>query len=118
MQYFRRMGIAVHIYVSEYMPETSKYKTVQNVGGFTVISNSIVIASPIQLFLKRCMDIAGGIVGTILTGIIFLIFAPIIYIQSPGPIFLHKYESGKMEEDLRSINFVPCIWMQKSEKKS
>lgn len=27
MQYFRRMGIVVHIYVSEYMPETSKYKT-------------------------------------------------------------------------------------------
>ena len=116
MQYFRRMGIAVHIYVSEYMPETSKYKTVQNVGGFTVISNSIVIASPIQLFLKRCMDIAGGIVGTILTGIIFLIFAPIIYIQSPGPIFFTQIRIGKNGRRFKIYKF-RSMYMDAEERK-
>ena len=87
-----------------------------SVGGFTVISNSIVIASPIQLFLKRCMDIAGGIVGTILTGIIFLIFAPIIYIQSPGPIFFTQIRIGKNGRRFKIYKF-RSMYMDAEERK-
>lgn len=41
-------------------------------------------ASTKQLLAKRLMDIAGGLVGCLLTGIIFIFVAPAIYISSPG----------------------------------
>ena len=43
-----------------------------------------------QLIFKRTMDICGGLVGMLLTGIIFIFVAPIIYIKSPGPIFFKQ----------------------------
>ena len=53
------------------------------------------IANARQLFVKRLMDIAGGIVGLALTAIAFVIFAPIIKIQSPGPVFFKQVRIGK-----------------------
>lgn len=95
MQYFRCMGIVVHICMAEPLSKASPKKVIETIGGFTVISDSISIASPIQLFLKRCMDIAGGITGMTITAILFVILAPIIYIQSPGPIFFCQTRVGK-----------------------
>src|SRR5699024_12790494 len=48
-----------------------------------------------ELFLKRAMDICGGLIGVFFTAIIFLFIAPIIYIQSPGPIFFSQQRVGK-----------------------
>ncbi len=45
--------------------------------------------------LKRLMDIAGGLVGCIFTGIICIFVGPAIYIASPGPIFLCSGTSWK-----------------------
>jgi lipopolysaccharide/colanic/teichoic acid biosynthesis glycosyltransferase len=53
------------------------------------------ITSNRQIFMKRVMDIAGGIVGMILTGILTIIVGPIIYIKSPGPIFFSQIRIGK-----------------------
>ena len=44
-------------------------------------------ASTRDLMLKRLMDIAGGLVGCLISGILFIFVAPAIYIASPGPIF-------------------------------
>ena len=41
------------------------------------------------------MDILGAIIGLILTGIAFIIFAPIIKKQSPGPVFFKQVRVGK-----------------------
>lgn len=95
MKYFQRMGITVHICANMISDSVTPNHIVQNIGGFTVISNSINFASPIQLFLKRVLDIVGGFVGVLITGIVFIIFAPIIYIQSPGPIFFKQTRVGK-----------------------
>lgn len=48
------------------------------------------VATKRQLIEKRLMDIAGGLTGLIITAIAFVIFAPIIYIQSPGPVFFKQ----------------------------
>ena len=48
-----------------------------------------------QAFLKRCLDIAGGIVGCILTGLILLVVGPMIYIKSPGPIIFRQTRIGR-----------------------
>ena len=41
------------------------------------------------------MDIAGSLIGLLFAGIAFIIFAPVIKIQSPGPIFYSQTRIGK-----------------------
>ena len=53
------------------------------------------IATNRQVFIKRCMDIVGSLVGLLLTGIAFIVFAPIVKIQSPGPVFYAQTRIGK-----------------------
>lgn len=45
--------------------------------------------------LKRLMDIVGGLVGCISTGIICIFVRSAIYIASPGPIFFAQERVGK-----------------------
>ena len=53
------------------------------------------IATSRQLFIKRLMDIAGALVGLVFTLIAFIIFAPIIKLQSPGPVFFTQTRVGR-----------------------
>ena len=72
------------------------------VGGYTVVTNYITSASNRQIFLKRLMDICGGIVGCLITLILFLFVAPAIYIKSPGPIFFSQNRVGKNGKKFRN----------------
>lgn len=111
-------GVTIHLNLAKVSSVPGKKQFVEKVGVYTVLTTSINYASVFQLALKRAMDIAGGLLGCILTGLIFLIVAPMIYIASPGPIFFHRNVSARTEESLKSINFAVCIWMQKSEKQN
>ena len=51
------------------------------------------------------MDIAGGLVGCILTGLIFLVVGPMIYIASPGPIFFSQERVGKNGRKFKIYKF-------------
>ena len=62
------------------------------------------------------MDICGGLVGCILTGIIFLFVAPAIYIKSPGPIFFSQYRVGKNGRKFKIYKF-RSMYMDAEERK-
>ena len=51
------------------------------------------------------MDIGGGIVGIIFTAVLTVILGPIIYIQSPGPIFFSQERVGKNGRKFRIYKF-------------
>lgn len=88
------LGITVHFNLvreSRLMPN----KLVEHCGKYMVLTTSMKIATTRQVFVKRCMDIFGSLVGLLLTGIAFVIFAPIIKIQSPGPIFYEQTRIGR-----------------------
>jgi len=89
------MGVVVHFKVARLSEVPREEQVVQQVGGYTVVSRFVKNASPRGLFVKRVMDIAGGFVGLVLTGILFLFVAPAIYIKSPGPIFFSQQRVGK-----------------------
>ena len=98
------MGITVHyslVKETQMMPN----RVIENLGNYLVLTSSMKIASPRQLFVKRLMDIAGSIIGLILTGIAFLIFAPIIKKQSPGPIFFSQVRVGKNGRQFKFYKF-------------
>ena len=60
-----------------------------------VLTSIMKIASTRQLFIKRLIDIVGSLIGLLFTGIAFIIFAPVIKIQSPGPVFYSQTRIGK-----------------------
>ena len=88
------LGITAHISLIN-TKQMGPNRRIENYGSFIVLTSSMHIANARQLFVKRLMDIAGGIVGLALTAIAFVIFAPIIKIQSPGPVFFKQVRIGK-----------------------
>ena len=77
-------------------------RQLDNYGNYVVLTSSMRIATNRQLFIKRTMDIVGSLVGLVLVGIAYVIFAPIIKIQSPGPVFYKQVRIGK---NGRKFNF-------------
>lgn len=55
--------------------------------------------------MKRAMDIAGGVVGCLITGLLYLVVAPCIYIKSPGPIFFSQVRVGKNGKKFKLYKF-------------
>ena len=77
----------------------------EEIEGYTVISSSINMASQKQVFVKRLMDIAGGVVGMIGTVLITIVIGPMIYIKSPGPIFFSQTRVGKNGRKFKIYKF-------------
>ena len=111
----REMGITVHIALTKCGIEGAK-RRIENVGGYTVVTNYITSASNRQIFPKRLMDICGGIVGCLITLILFLFVAPAIYIKSPGPIFFSQIRVGKNGKKFRIYKF-RSMYMDAEERK-
>jgi len=89
------MGITSHVSISELYDNERGMKTIEKVGGYTVMTESLKIASGFQLALKRLMDIVGALVGLLITGILVIIIGPIIYFSDPGPIFFSQKRVGQ-----------------------
>ncbi len=110
------MGVTVHlklVHESKLMPN----KVVERCGKYMVLTTSMCIASPRQLFIKRCMDIVGSVIGLIITGIAFIIFAPQIKRQSPGPIFFSQVRVGKNGRQFKIYKF-RSMYMDAEERKA
>lgn len=109
------MGVVVHFKLahdSKLMPN----KVVEKCGPYLVLTSSMCIATPRQLFIKRCMDIVGSIVGLLITAIAYIIFAPIIKIQSPGPVFFSQVRVGKNGRQFNIYKF-RSMYMDAEERK-
>ena len=89
----------------------------EKIGNYTVLTTSINYASARQLCLKRLMDIAGGLVGCIVTVILFIFVAPAIYIASPGPIFFSQERVGKNGKKFKMYKF-RSMYMDAEERKA
>ena len=89
------MGIVVHVHMEQLYTEEWQHQTIERIAGSTVRTLSMTLITPQELFWKRTLDILGGIVGCVITGIFALVIGPIIYIKSPGPIFFKQTRVGK-----------------------
>lgn len=94
LQVLINSGVVVHINLSE-LSHSSPNSTVEQIGDFTVMTAGMRIATTRQCFLKRSMDILGGIAGCVITLFVALFLTPVIYLQSPGPIFFSQERVGK-----------------------
>lgn len=89
------MGLTVHLKLANRLDLAADKQFVENFGRYTVLTTSIRTVTTKELFFKRLLDILGGIVGCMITGILFLVLAPMIYHESPGPIFFGQTRIGK-----------------------
>lgn len=117
IEQFLEMGTVTHFRVSQVVEASGRKLIVEKFGRGPVVTASINYASPRQLFMKRCLDIAGGLVGCVLTGIICIFLAPAIYMQSPGPIFFSQIRVGKNGKLFRLYKF-RSMYMDAEERKA
>lgn len=88
------MGVTVHTRLED-MEGWTGNQYINRMGGYTVLTSSVRITTARQLVMKRLLDICGGLVGLLLTGILTIFLGPAIYIASPGPIFFSQIRVGK-----------------------
>lgn len=115
INYLMSSGVTVHMNLIN-LPHELLDKSVEQIGEFTVLTAGMRVATKRQLIEKRLMDIAGGLTGLIITAIAFVIFAPIIYIQSPGPVFFKQDRVGKNGRIFKLYKF-RSMYMDAEERK-
>lgn len=88
------MGIACH-YNIDIIERPQKEVRVGSFAGYTVVTYSINHFDYRRMAIKRLIDIAGGLVGCIITAVLTPFVALAIRIDSPGPIFFAQTRIGK-----------------------
>lgn len=87
------------------------------VGPYAVLTSRIREVSTGQLMIKRAFDVLGGLIGSLLTLVIFVIIAPIIYHKSPGPIFFVQERVGRNGKPFKMYKF-RSMYMDAEERKA
>ena len=100
----QEMGIVSHLNLGRAVRETS-HMMVETFADHLVITSGINFAEPRDLLIKRIMDILGSLVGIAFTAALTVIFGPIIFIQSPGPIFFSQERVGRNGRKFRIYKF-------------
>lgn len=89
------MGIVVHVEIESPTSLEWQRQEVEKIADKQVLTIGLSMATPMQVFLKRSLDILGGLVGCLLTLVLTLFIGPMIYFKSPGPIFFTQTRVGK-----------------------
>ena len=111
-----KMGITIHFSYTSFFEEEGVMQRTDKIGSYYVVTNSLKIVNATSMAAKRIFDIIGGLVGCLLTAIIFVFIAPIIYIQSPGPIFFSQWRVGKNGRKFKIYKF-RSMYMDAEERK-
>lgn len=111
------MGLTVHICPELFSDEDWAAVEMRKLGRYRVLTSSIKFVTTEQLVAKRMMDILGGIVGCIITGILFIFVAPAIYIKSPGPIFFKQKRIGLNGREFDMYKF-RSMYLDAEERKA
>lgn len=95
MEDLAQMGLIIHYRIELPDLNGTRHKMLLRKGRMYTVTYASQITSVGQVVLKRVMDIAGGIVGCVIAGLLFVILGPIIKIQSPGPIIFKQKRVGR-----------------------
>ncbi len=110
-----RMGITLHINISSFYSNYPNTR-IEEFNGYSVVTSSTSTISLGGRFVKRTMDILGGLVGCVFTIVAFVFVAPVLYILDPGPIFFKQERVGKNGRKFKIYKF-RSMYMDAEEKK-
>ena len=112
----REMGITIHTVLDLVNVDRSK-QFIEELGNRTVLTTAYNYISPRQAFIKRAMDLFGGIVGSIAAVLIGIFIGPIIYFQSPGPIIFRQKRVGRNGRTFYVLKFRSMVLDAEGRKK-
>ena len=112
---WKALGIVVHITVNTFGMD-EKEKAIENFGVYRVLTYCPRIFEPVELFLKRAMDIAGGLVGILFTLVLSIFVVPAIYLESPGPVIFKQTRIGRNGRQFSIYKF-RSMYMDAEERK-
>lgn len=110
----REMAVPVHIRLP--ISSVGGKSFLEKVGGYNVLTITANYANPLQLILKRIIDIIGGIIGSIVALILIAIIGPKIKKESPGPILFKQVRIGKNGKRFRCYK-IRSMYMDAEERK-
>lgn len=102
---FESMGIAVSLQIETIQTDVGDIKTVGRMGDYDVMTFSTRTYDYRLLMLKRTMDIVGGLVGLLVTCVIGVVLAPILLIESPGPLLFAQERVGRNGRTFKLYKF-------------
>ena len=110
----REMAIPVHIR----LPITSAggKSFIEKVGGYNVLTMTANYAGPVQLVIKRFIDIVGGLIGSIFALLLIAIIGPKIKKESPGPILFKQTRIGQNGKRFKFYK-IRSMYMDAEERK-
>ena len=116
MESLLKMGITVNYTLAEMNEKEWGSWDIQKIGNYKVFSSGVRFATVGEMAIKRTMDIIGSLVGCVLTAVIFVFIAPIIYKESPGPIFFVQERVGKNGKLFKMYKF-RSMYLDAEERK-
>lgn len=91
---FGEMGVDCH-YSLELPGMSGEGGMVESFGDYTVVTYTRFRSSYKRLLIKRGVDILGGLVGLVITGIFYPFVAAAIKLDSPGPVLFSQVRIGR-----------------------
>ena len=112
---FHVMGVEVNISLADYNLGIPNQQIVK-MGELTVLSGNGRTEALGEVIAKRILDIIGGLVGLLITGVLMLIVGPAIMLESPGPILFSQMRVGKNGRRFKIYKF-RSMYMDAEERK-
>lgn len=111
----RQMAIPVHIRLP--ISAMGGKGFIEKVGGYTVLTSAVNYASPLQLAMKRGLDILGGLAGSLIALIVIAVVAPKIKKESPGPVLFKQTRIGLNGKRFHMLK-IRSMYMDAEERKA
>nr|MCR5841431.1 sugar transferase [Bacteroidales bacterium] len=111
-----RMGITIHTALTNLDDIESRHKNVEWICGHLTITTSLGYITGRDVLLKRLMDIAGGLVGSLITVILTVPVGLAIWLSDPGPIFFSQTRIGENGKKFQIYKF-RSMYMDAEERK-
>ncbi len=100
-----RMGITIHTALTNLDDIESRHKNVEWICGHLTITTSLGYITGRDVFLKRLMDIAGGLIGSLITLLLTPFVGLAILLSDPGPIFFTQTRIGENGKKFQMYKF-------------
>ena len=117
MENLAAMGLTIHLQIPVLELDEAPQRILSQFGQFHTVTYANKVAPFGQLMLKRLIDIAGALVGTIVLIILTIFVAPLIKLDSPGPIFFAQKRVGRNGRIFKMYKFRSMEVQQKEKEK-
>ena len=105
MEVLAQMGMAIHYRINVPELKEARRKVLSRFGSYYTVTYAHRIAPVGQVLLKRIMDFCGALFGCFILALLTLVLAPLIKLESPGPVFFAQKRVGRNGRIFRMYKF-------------